>query len=244
MRIPKRLPKSPASDVPVHNEILIGLSPAECKAIFPSLVYVELKTHLILQDVGQEVEFGYFVNSGIVSLLTVMSDGDSVEVGVVGKGGFIGAGPLVGIRKSGLRAITQIPGDAFRISIQTLRRVVQDFPKLAQALQRNAQIQGLEAAQTAACNRLHTVEKRLAKWLLMCGDRTASDNVPLTQDFLAQMLGVRRPSVSVAASFLQKDGLIEYRRGRVRISNRPALEKAACECYAMSRKFDAPSDGS
>lgn len=215
----------------IHNRLLSDLPDGECQSIFPQLVFLELKTHVVLNETGQPIKYAYFMNSGLASVLNVMEDGKSVEVGLAGKEGFVGLPLLVGYQSSPSRVIIQIEGSAFRISARALIEVLRKCPTLEKRLQRFGQIMGIQSAQVAACNRLHDVDERLARWLLMSQDRIGSDLVPLTQEFLAHMLGTRRSSVTVAAGTLHKAGLITYTRGHVNIVNRAELIDAACECY-------------
>ena len=177
----------------------------------------------------------FFCNSGMISILTVLSDGKSVEVGLVGHEGFVGLPLIVGFRTTPTRAVVQIDATAFRMSAAALTDLLRRCPLLERRLQQFSQIAAMETTQIAACNRIHDVEERLSRWLLMCADRTGEHSLPLTQDLLSQMLGTRRASVTVAAGTLQKAGLIGYTRGRVEILNREKLKQATCDCYqAMS----------
>ncbi len=220
----------------IHNEILLGLPPKERDAVFPKLEFVRLKIHHVLHEPGDTLKSAYFCNAGMISILSVFADGKSVEVGLVGKEGFVGLPLVAGFRTSPTRAIAQIEGSAFRIDAETLTGMLPQCPYLERQLQQFSQIMAMQGTQVAACNRLHEVEERLARWLLMSADRIGSDAVPLTQEFLGQMLGTRRSSVTVAAGILQKAGLIAYTRGDVQITDRPKLEQAACECYGMMRQ--------
>jgi CRP-like cAMP-binding protein len=199
---------------------------------------VELPQQLILQETGQRIDFAYFLNEGLASLVVLTRDGRSVEVAIVGKEGMIGTPLAVGLRRGPYRAITQISGQALRIKSAALEEILQSAPELRLILNRYVLIQGLQIAQIAACNRLHEIEQRLARWLLMCQDRIDSDLLPITHEFLAQMLGTGRPSVSLAAGILQRAGLIENLRGTVKILNRPQLEESACECYRAIQHFN------
>jgi CRP-like cAMP-binding protein len=223
----------------IHNEILLGLPPRERELLFPKLEFVRLKTRLVLHEPGDTLKSGYFCNSGLVSILSVFSDGKSVEVGLVGREGFIGLPLVVGFRSAPTRAVAQIEGSAFRVDGEALRGILRQCPKLERQLQQFAQIIAMQTTQIAACNRLHEVNERLARWLLMSADRIASNSVPLTQELIAQMLGTRRSSVTVAAGTLQKAGLITYSRGNVKIINRRKLEEAACDCYRIMRRQNA-----
>jgi CRP-like cAMP-binding protein len=172
----------------------------------------------------------------MTSILTVLAEGKSVEVGLTGKDGFVGLPLIIGFSSGPTQAVVQIEGNAFRITARALIQVVRQCPVLTNRLQRYVQMLAMQGTQVAACNRLHEVDERLARWLLMCQDRIDSNLVPLTQEFLAHMLGTRRASVTVAAGILQKEGLITYQRGHVNIVDRTRLEAACCECCAIMRQ--------
>lgn len=221
----------------IESDILLRLPPKEAQAVFPQLTFLHLKTHTVLHEPGEPITFGYFMNRGLTSILSVLPDGKSVEVGLTGKEGFVGLPLVVGYKSSPTRAVVQIEGSAFRIRASALKQVLGASPELDKHLQRYVQSLSMQATHVAACNRVHEVDERLARWLLMCQDRIGSPDVPLTQEFLAHMLGTRRASVTVAAGILQKAGLIQYRRGDVKIVDRGRLEEAACDCYqAMQRQ--------
>jgi CRP-like cAMP-binding protein len=218
---------------PLRNTILLNLPPAELNYIFPKLQYVDLPTQTVLNEMGSPITFGWFLNGGLGSILNVMSTGKSVEVGLSGYEGFVGIPLIAGLRSSPTRIVMQVAGSGYRIPAKVLAAVLLKCPQLAKSLQRYGQELALQATHVAACNRLHEVEQRLARWLLMSQDRLGGDIVPLTQQFLAHMLGTRRASVTVAAGILQEAGFITYARGRVEITSRRRLEKACCECYAI-----------
>jgi CRP-like cAMP-binding protein len=220
----------------VENEILLSLSAKERDLIFPQLTFMELRTHMVLHEPGEPIRFGYFLNSGLASVLTVLTEGKSVEVGLTGKDGFVGLPLIVGFSTSPTRTVIQIEATGFRINAKDLTQALRQSPGLVNRLQRYVQVLGMQGTQVAACNRLHEVDERLARWLLMCQDRIGSNFVALTQEFLAHMLGTRRASVTVAAGILQKAGLITYQRGHVNIVDRPKLEMASCECYEMMQQ--------
>jgi CRP-like cAMP-binding protein len=203
--------------------------------LFPKLEFVRLKVHHVLHEPGDSLKSAYFPNSGLVSILSVFPDGKCVEVGLVGKEGFIGLPLVAGFRTANTRAIIQIEASAFRVDADTLSGILQQSRALDRRLQQFSQVLAMEVTQVAACNRLHEVNERLARWLLMSADRVDSNCVPLTQEFLANMLGTRRSSVTVAAGMLESAGLIANSRGRVDIIDRPRLEEAACDCYQMMR---------
>src|SRR6266852_3881451 len=176
--------------------------------------------------------------AGMASLVVLTSDGRSVEVAIVGKDGIVGTPLSVGLELGPQRAVMQIPGIGLRAKSSVLMDVLNSTPELQVKWNRYVLIQALQVAQIAACNRLHEIEQRLARWLLMCQDRVESDLLPVTHEFLAQMLGTGRPSVSLAAGILQKAGIIENLRVTVKIINRKGLESAACECYKAIRHFN------
>jgi CRP-like cAMP-binding protein len=222
----------------VQNGILLAIPQEEFHAVRPYLEAVRLNTSEVVQDAAEKIEYAFFLNSGLVSLLVVTTDARSVEVGVVGKDGFVGAPLTAGLRQASQRAMIQIAGDAYRIKSHALQEVLAEAPVLRRQMNRYVVVQGLQVAQLAACNRLHEIEQRLARWLLMTQDRIGGDSIPITHDLLAQMLGSGRPSVTVAAGMLQRSGAIEYTRGAVKILNRRGLEAAACECYEAIRKIN------
>ena len=220
-------------DKEIGNLILRSLPRAECAEIFSSLEFVRLKLHQVLHEAGEAIKSAYFMNDGMCSVLTVQPDGESVEVGLISREGFVGLPVIFGFKTSALRIITQGDGSAYRVDVAILKNLLPQCPALERQLQRYAMILGIQSTQLAACNRLHDVEERLARWLLMSFDRIGNKTLPLTQEFLAQMLGTRRSTVSVAASILQKAGMISYTRGNVVILNKSKLEDAACDCYQI-----------
>ena len=222
---------------PMENELLLNLPSGESDLVFPKLTFLPLRTHDVLHEPGETIQFVYFLNSGLASVLNVMADGKSVEVGLNGKEGFVGLPLVVGLASSPNRTLIQIAGSAFRMRAADFVKALSQCPTLNRRLQQFEQILAMQGTQVAACNRLHEVDQRLARWLLMSQDRIGSATVPLTQEFLAHMLGTRRSSVTVSAGRLQKAGLITYRRGAVQIENRPGLLRATCECYdSMERQ--------
>ncbi|HKR85898.1 MAG TPA: Crp/Fnr family transcriptional regulator [Terriglobales bacterium] len=223
---------------PSGNEILDSIPEGEYNLLRPELEFVQLPHRQILHEAGQRMEFAYFLNEGLASLVVLTSDGRSVEVAIVGHEGIVGTPLAVGLQRGPYRSIMQISGTAFRIKSEVLEERLEEAPELRLVLNRFVLIQGLQIAQIAACNRLHEIEQRLARWLLMCQDRVNSEYLPVTHEFLAQMLGTGRPSVSLAAGILQKARTIENARGCVKILNRSQLESAACECYRAIQQFN------
>jgi len=167
-----------------------------------------------------------------------MKDGRTAEAGIVGNEGFTGTVAAVGLRRSPFQAVVQITGDGFRVKVGALQNTLESAPHLQLMLTQYAAIRGMQIGQTAACNRLHDIGQRLARWLLMTQDRVNSGSLPITHDFLATMLGTDRPTVTSAAGVLQKNELIEYTRGAVKIVNRKKLEDSACECYGVIRQYE------
>ena len=222
----------------VRNKVLLAMPENEYELMRADLTHVELPSHLSLHEPTQNIEFVYFPNRGMVSQVVVTKDGRTVEVGVVGNEGYVGAGLAVGLTRSPVREIIQIAGDGSRMLGNALERILRSAPQLQVILNRSTGLQGMQVAQTAACNRLHDIQQRLSRWLLMTQDRVDSGVLPITHDFVATMMGTDRSTVSLAASILQKKGVIEYVRGAVKIVNRRKLEKSSCECYEVIRQFE------
>jgi CRP-like cAMP-binding protein len=220
----------------VDNKILLSLPAQEFEAVSPGLELVRLKSHQVVHEAGETLKSGYFCNAGIFSVLSVMPDGKTVEVSLIGREGFAGVPLVAGFRTSYTRTVAQTEATAFRMDAGRLRLLLRECPVLERQLQRFSQMLTVQVTQIATCNRLHDVNERLSRWLLMSQDRVASAALPLTQEFLAQMLGTRRSSVTVAAGALQKAGLISYTRGSVTVLDRGGLEEAACECYELLRR--------
>jgi CRP-like cAMP-binding protein len=227
-----------AAGKPVGNIILLSISDSDYSSLRPHLEYVSLPNHLVLHEAGGKLEFAYFPNRGLISLVVAMKDGETAEAGIVGSEGFTGTPAAVGLSRSPLRAVVQITGDGFRVEVGALQNTCESNPHLQLMLCRYAIVQGMQVAQTAACNRLHEIKHRLARWLLMTQDRVDSESLFITHDFLATMLGTDRPTVSLAAGILQTNKIIEYTRGAVRIVNRKKLEDSACECYGVMQQYN------
>ncbi len=222
----------------IGNKILLSIPDNEYALIRPHLEFLSMPHHLSLYEPGRPLEFVHFPNAGMVSLVIETEDGKTVEVGEVGREGFAGVQAAVGINSNQVREIVQIAGDGFRVRIGTLQTVLQSAPELQRIVTRYAVVQGMQFAQTAACNRLHNIEQRLARWLLITQDRVDSATLAITHDFLATMLGTDRPSVSLAAGVLQDKRIIEYARGEVQILSRTKLEGCTCECYGVIQQYN------
>jgi CRP-like cAMP-binding protein len=222
----------------IRNKLLLAITDSDFAAIHPHLKFLELPLHFAMHEPNEKVRFAYFVNGGLASIVVVTKDGRNVEAGVAGCEGFTGAPLLIGLPRSPLREQMQIAGEGFRVDGRAFQAVLSKRDELRTILTRYAVILGMQVAQTAACNRLHEVSHRLARWLLIAQDRLDSAIIPITHEFLATMLGSDRPSVSVAIEKLQKKQVVSSRRGVLKVLNRKLLEKAACECYQAIRQFD------
>jgi CRP-like cAMP-binding protein len=213
------------------NLLLGSLTPRE-RALFSShLKIIELAQETVLFEVGSQINKVYFPHSGVVSLVVPLASGEMIETAMVGRDGVVGGASALGTRVSLFKAIVQIAGSASVLDADRLSSAAEKSATLRATLFRNEQIVLAQAQQSAACNASHSVEARLSRWLLRCRDLQASDDLNLTQEFLGQMLGVRRTSVSLVAKTLQRAGLIRYSRGRIRILDLAGLQAAACECY-------------
>ena len=232
------LPRTDRDGKSIKNRILLSIPEDEFMSLRPHLEQAEMPQYKILYDQGEKIGNAYFPNEGMVSLVVLVHDGRSVEVGITGCEGIVGAPLAFGFEKAPMRAIMQIKGKGLRIPSSILEDTFQRSPNLKALIERYVMMQQLQVAQLAACNRLHDMDQRLARWLLMCQDRIDSENLPLTHEFLAQMLGSGRPTVTIAAGVLERAGLIENTRGSLKILNRKRLEDAACECYRVIQNYN------
>jgi CRP-like cAMP-binding protein len=225
--------------LPGQNRLLSSLPRDVQIRLLPRMEKISFGLKQILYDAGQPIGHVYFPLSGVISLLITLKGGETVEVATTGNEGVVGTSLLLGTERSSFKAVCQVTGQALKMRADAFRRSVEEHPELGALVRRYAQALVDQIAQTTACNHVHSVQARMCRWLLMTHDRVGADEFHLTQEFLAQMLGVRRPSVTVAAGLLQKAGLIRYQRGRIRITDRPGLESGACECYETVRQeFD------
>jgi CRP-like cAMP-binding protein len=218
------------------NKILASLPPNVLRQIAEHLVPVTLPKYETLHHPGQIVDHVYFLEDGICSMVVILESGNVVEVGGVGREGFVGMAAVLGSVQSPYRFFMALPGHGYAIRAKTLLLHTESSCELRSILLRSVQSLLVQTAQTAACNRMHELPERLARWLLMCDDRIEADHAPVTQELLAMMLGTRPSSISVAASALKKSGLISYSRGLMRIKDRDGLIEAACECYHVINK--------
>jgi CRP-like cAMP-binding protein len=224
---------------PHQNHILNSLPPEDYERFAPHLEKVELRHGQIIHEAGGPLEFAYFPVNSMVSLVSMMPGGESVEVGIVGFEGMSGVSCVLGVDKSPHQNIVQIPDGAARVRVGAVREEFKRGGALQDLLLRYTQGLLLQTSQVAACNRLHTISERLARWLLMSYDRCLCEDLPFTQEFLGLMLGVRRAGVTEAAIILQAEDLIHYSRGHIKILDREGLEDHACECYSVVKtEFD------
>ena len=223
------------SSLPISfkNRILSALPATVMQQVSPHLSAVDLPRNRTLDEANRAADYVYFLEDGVCSIVTTMENGTGVEVGVIGSEGFVGISAALGSDFSPNRYFMQIPGYGFCMKTGIFTGLVDLNAPLRLCLLRSVQGLLVQTAQTAGCNRLHELHERLARWLLMCRDRVQSDQILVTQEFLAIMLGTRRSSVTVAAGILQKAGLITGSRGCVTVQDHTGLEDAACECYQV-----------
>lgn len=219
----------------IKNEILASLSKDEFGRLASHLEPRELPSGLVLYEIGEQVRHVYFPNNAMISLVTQMRDGRIVEVGLIGKDGMSGLTALMSEGTSPERAVVQIPNGATRVELRVIKEEFMRGGQLQKSLLAYARKFMRQVAQTAACNASHSAEERLSRWLLMCQDRINGSELKLTQEFIAEMLGTRRATVSIGAMVLQNEGLIQYSRGHIKIVDRPGLEAFTCECYQATR---------
>ncbi|HEY6089240.1 MAG TPA: Crp/Fnr family transcriptional regulator [Gemmatimonadaceae bacterium] len=220
----------------VRNTLLGLLPPAERETVLARAELVTIQSKEIVFERDEPIRYVHFPEDCVISLVTELEDGDQVEAMTTGNDGFVGLAIFHGLTSSRLKAIGQISGQSRRITVKEYRELVAGCPDLYRLMHRYSQFVFETVSQSAACNRLHVIEQRCARWLLMSQDRVGRDTFDLTQEFLAEMLGVRRPGVTVAMGILEKSGLISHRRGSITVMDRARLEKASCECYQTIRE--------
>ena len=224
---------------PVQNRLLESLPADDYALIAPQMSPIELERGRLLYDPGDYIDVVYFPHDGVISLMTLMENGAAIESATIGREGALGLMAAVAPRQSLSRAIVQTPTRAARINAAALHEVWEKSPRIRDIVDRHTEALFGHAIQSVACNALHSVEARFARWLLTCHDRISSDTVALTQEFLADMLGVQRTTVTAVARAVQEKGAIRYRRGVVDIIERQTLEALTCECYgAIHRTYE------
>ena len=222
------------------NKILTTLPHEEFERLRPKLREVSFEIGETVYLPEQKMEFAYFVNSGIVSWLAAVENGNTVEAGVIGPEGIAGVAIVLGANSTPNQGLAQSDVQVSRIAAKDLIAEFRQNGKLSEMILRFVQSMFTQVAQTAACNRLHTLDQRLARWLLMTHDRIGESKLPLTQEFLSRMLGVRRAGVSVAANSLRQQGVIDYHRGDIVVVDRSGIERLSCECYRIvKQEYDA-----
>lgn len=230
------MPATPAAQRPEMNRLLAVLPAADRERLYPHLEPVPMALGEVVYESGSRQDYVYFPTTSIVSLLYIMADGASAEIAVVGNEGVVGVALFMGGETTPSRAIVQSAGAAFRLSGQLLKREFTRAGPMQHLLLRYTQALLTQMAQTAVCNRHHSVDQQLCRWLLLRLDRLASNQLTTTQELIASMLGVRREGVTEAAGKLQAAGLIRYSRGSITVLDRPGLESRACECYDVVKR--------
>jgi CRP-like cAMP-binding protein len=218
---------------PQVNRLLAALPPVDYERLIPHLKLVLLPTRQVIYEPGEPITHVYFPQNAMVSIVTGMKDGSTVEVGIVSNEGMVGIPVILGGSTTTTKAFVQVAGAGMQMDADVLRTEFNRGGAIEKLLLRYVRAIYSELTQGCACNRLHTIEERLARWLLTVSDRLESEDFPLTQEFIAQMLGVRRSGVTVAASTLSRAGMIRYQRGHISILNREDLEATSCECYRV-----------
>jgi CRP-like cAMP-binding protein len=232
--------RKPKTERPrLSNRLLSALPEADYNRLAPHFETIYLEMKHVAFEANQPIEYAYFPLTGIASMLTVMKSGKAVEVATIGNEGMVGLPLFLGVNVTPSRAFTQVPGESIRIPADAFQREVRRQGGLAKMLQLYTQALIVQISQGMACNGIHSIHQRTARWLLMSHDRVAAQKFPLLQEFVAAMLGVRRAGVSEVASKLQSAGLIRYSRGVMEIVDRRGLEAVSCECYELiQREFD------
>ena len=220
----------------LENRLLASLPAEDFAFVAPHLVTVELERGRLLYDPGDRIDTAYFPQDGVISLMVLMENGTAIEGATIGREGALGLSAAIRPRQSLARAIVQTPVRASRISAAQLHEAWQKSAKLRELVERHSEALFGHTLQSVGCNALHSVEARFCRWLLTCHDRITNDTVALTQEFLADMLGVQRTTVTAVARNLQEKGAIRYRRGVVDIIDRAALQALACECYSVIQR--------
>ena len=226
----------PSAPSPLQNHILEALPQAERERLFPHLKRVALPPGTVLYESGVPLRYIYFPVDCVISLLYVLENGASAEISVVGKEGLVGVSLFIGSETTSSRAIVQSGGSAYRLTGRRLMQESERRGELLHILLRYTQSLLTQMAQTAVCNRHHSVDQQLCRWLLLSLDRLTSNKLAVTQELIASLLGVRREGVTAAAGKLQKLGVIAYIRGQITVLTRPRLEQLSCECYAVVKK--------
>jgi CRP-like cAMP-binding protein len=218
-----------------RNRLLLALPSSNLKRLIPELQQIRCQREQVLMDADGPLNDLFFLDSGVVSVLAVYSDGGTIEMATIGREGFTGVQTVFGANRSSARFLVQIPGSAAKMSRATFTRAMESMPSFRSLMYAYVQAFLEQVMVSGACNGTHTLKQRLARWLLMMRDRTDDDELPVTQNLLAEMLGVQRPTITNAARELEHEGLIDRGRQQVTIISRQGLTKASCECYQLIR---------
>jgi CRP-like cAMP-binding protein len=219
-----------------RNRLLLALPNRILKRLMPELEQIRCESGQVLMEADSSLDYVFFPHSGVISVVAVYADGNAIEMATIGREGCSGAQALLGAKISSVRLLVQIPGSAAKMSRAAFTRAVESVPSFRTLMYAYVQAFLEQILVSVACNGAHSLQQRLARWLLMMRDRGDEDTLPLTQDILAEMLGARRPSITNAARELEQAGLIERGRRQVRIVDRAGLTKASCECYQLVRE--------
>jgi CRP-like cAMP-binding protein len=213
------------------NRVLASLVAADTDALLPYLRFLDLPQEMVLFEAGDTISRVFFPHAGLVSLVVELASGEMIEAAMIGREGVVGGLSALDSNISINQAIVQVAGAASVVDVDHIRRLAEQSEGFRATLIKHEQVLLAQSQQSAACNATHTIEARLSRWLLRCRDLVGSEDLPLTQEFIAQMLGVRRTSVSIVANTLQQAGLIKYKRGHIRVLDLEGLRESACECY-------------
>jgi CRP-like cAMP-binding protein len=228
-----------------NNRLLAGFSAADWVRVRKNFEPMAFDQGTVLIDIGERLSHVYFPEEGVLSTIATFETGEVAETATTGPEGLVAVGAALGGSHALARHVVQVPGSGYRIQLRQFQKLQRDFPAFRQRLLTYVQVFLMQAMQSVACNGVHSIEERCARWLLMCHDRVANDRLRLTQEYLAEMLGVSRPSVNRVARMMQSAGLINYNRGSIEIEDRPGLEGMSCECYGIVRgHFDQLLPGS
>jgi len=219
-----------------RNRLLLALPSGNLKRLMPELEHIRCQRADVLMDADSSLDHVYFPDSGVVSIVAVYSDGSVIEMATIGREGFTGLQAIFGAKRSSVRLLVQIPGSASKMSRAAFRRAMESMPSFRSLMYGYVQAFLEQVLVSVACNGAHSLKERLARWLLMMRDRSDEDTLPITQNLLAEMLGVQRPTITNAAGELERAGLIERGRQQVTILDRQGLIKASCECYKLVRE--------
>ena len=213
------------------NHVLASLVTVDIDSLLPHLRAVELPQEMVLYEAGAAINRVFFPHAGVVSLVVELASGEMIEAAMIGREGVVGGLSALNSKISISRAIVQVSGAASAVDVDHVRHLAEQSAGFRMTLIKHEQVLLAQSQQSAACNAIHTIEARLSRWLLRCRDLVGSEELPLTQEFIAQMMGVRRTSVSIVAHTLQQAGLIKYKRGHIRVLDLEGLQESACECY-------------